>query len=172
MNELELRDAEGGDAAAIARIYRPFVEDSAVSFEVDAPDDAEMAARIEAARARYAWLVAIVDGRVVGYAYAGAHRARAGYRFSVETSAYVDDGARGRGVGRALYDALLDRLVARGFCSAYAGIVLPNDASVALHRAVGFVDVGVFRRVGWKLGRFHDVMWLERPLALRPPDDG
>ena len=105
------------------------------------------------------------DGRVAGYAYGTAHRARAAYRFSTETTVYVDAAHRRAGVGRALYEALFVALAARGLHRAYAGIALPNDGSVGLHRAVGFTPVGVFAEVGWKFDRWHDVSWWQRPLG-------
>lgn len=150
-------------------IYRPFVERSAVSFEVDVPDVAEFAKRIDKANERWQWIVAETEGQCAGYAYGSSHRERAAYRWSVEVSAYVHDAHRRRGVGRALYLALFDVLAARGYCNAYAGITLPNPASVALHRGVGFEPVGVFRNVGWKFGVWHDVAWFQRKLRDAPP---
>ena len=105
------------------------------------------------------------------YAYATAHRSRGAYQWSVETSVYVAPGHHRQGLGATLYDALLPRLAGRGYCHAYAGITLPNDASVALHRRVGFQAVGVFRSVGWKLGAWHDVSWWHLPLRAGPPGD-
>jgi phosphinothricin acetyltransferase len=87
-------------------------------------------------------------------------------------SVYTETGRRRTGAGRALYTALLDRLAARGFRTALAGVALPNDASVGLHTAIGFEPVGTYRRVGWKLGRWHDVTWFQRPLGDGPWDDG
>ena len=173
-----IRLATPADGAAVAAIYAPVVRDTAISFEVDPPDAREMAARIATTLPARPWLVAEADGRVVGYAYAGAHRARAAYDWSVEPSVYLAEGARGRGLGRALYTALFAVLRAQGFASAYAGATLPNDASVGLHRAMGFETVGVYRRAGFKHGRWHDVWWggldlmpdrtdaPERPLSL------
>lgn len=144
-------------------LYAPHVRDSTVSFETDPPDAEEMARRAGAEPA-LPWLVAAgPDDRAVGYAYATPHRSRAGYRFSVETSVYVAE--PGHGVGRALMLALLEACTARGLVSAYAGVALPNEPSIALHRRLGFTPVGVFPRVGWKLGRLVDVSWWYRPLA-------
>lgn len=156
---MAIRLATPDDGAAVAAIYAPVVRDTVISFEVDPPSVAEMAARIAATLPHYPYLVAEEAGRVVGYAYAGAHRARAAYGWSVEPSVYVAAGAQGRGVGRALYMPLFAILRAQGFASAYAGATLPNDASLGLHRAMGFEDVGVFRQVGFKHGRWHDVWW-------------
>lgn len=147
------------DADAVAAIYRPAVVSSIASFEERAPDADEMARRMRATLARTPWLVAVSDGAVVGYGYAGPHRDRAGYRWSVDVSAYVHPDWRGRRVGRALYDDLVPRLVAQGFVNAYAGIALPNPASMALHESIGMRRIGVYERIGWKFGAWHDVAW-------------
>jgi phosphinothricin acetyltransferase len=116
-----------------------------------------MAARIEATLPTHPWLVAVRDGVVVGYAYASEHAQRAAYRWSVNVSAYLAETARGQGVGRRLYGMLIPTLRAQGFRSAFAGIALPNAASVGLHEAVGFEPLGVYKQVGFKLGQWRDV---------------
>jgi L-amino acid N-acyltransferase YncA len=161
---LTVRPAILTDAAAIRAIYAPIVEHTAISFEETVPTEAEMAQRIADYSASHAFLVAERDGRVVGYAYGSTHRARAAYRFSVEVTAYVADEARGSGVGKVLYGELLPTLNAKGFHAAFAGVALPNPASIALHRSAGFEPLGVFREVGFKLGHWHDVAWLQRVL--------
>ncbi|HEX3551128.1 MAG TPA: arsinothricin resistance N-acetyltransferase ArsN1 family B [Candidatus Elarobacter sp.] len=171
---MHVRLAISDDAAAVAAIYRPIVETTTISFEEVAPDEAEMRARIDRTLQTYPWLVAEESGGVLGYAYASRWRERAAYRWSVETTAYVHERARGRGVGSALYEALFRVLDAQGFHRAYAGITLPNDASVALHTAVGFLPAGVFHDAGCKFGRWCDVAWFERPLAaaeIVPPNE-
>ena len=165
-----VRDATVDDAAACARIYEPYVRDTVVSFELEPPTAAEVAARLAAAHARHARLVLEDDGRVVGYAYGSTFNARAAYDWTTSVSVYIEPGRRRTGAGRALYTALLDRLAARGYRTALAGIALPNDASVGLHTAMGFELVGTYRRVGWKLGRWHDVARYQRPLG-DPTDD-
>src|SRR3712207_347145 len=117
---------------------------------------------------RLPWFVACRDGRVVGYAYAGAHRARAAYRWSVDCSVYLADGERGAGTGRALYERLLPAVRDLGYVTAFAGIALPNAASVGLHTALGFTPVGTYRAVGFKAGRWHDVGWFQLPLREPP----
>jgi phosphinothricin acetyltransferase len=165
---MRIREADPeGDADRCAEIYAPVVAETATSFEESAPGPGEMAVRIGAARE---WLVAEEDGTVVGYAYASEHRARAAYRWAVDVTAYVDSRRRRRGVARELYATLLERLRADGYRVACAGIALPNDASLGLHRAMGFEEVGIYRRIGWKLGRWHDVMWLQLDLAPGAPD--
>jgi L-amino acid N-acyltransferase YncA len=158
------------DAAACAAIYAPHVEDGPISFEERAPGAAEMTARIERIQATHPWLIAERGDTVVGYAYACPHRARTAYRWSVDVSVYVAAGHAGEGIGRALYTALFERLRAQRFRMAYAGITLPNEASVALHESLGFARVGFMREVGWKLGSWRDVGWYQ--LELAPPAEG
>ena len=165
-----VRDATVADAAACARIYEPYVRDTVASFELEPPTAAEVAGRIAAALARHAWLVLEDDGRVVGYAYGSTFNARAAYDWTTSVSVYTEPGRRRTGARRALYTALLDRLAARGYRTALAGIALPNDASVGVHTAMGFELVGTYRRVGWKLGRWNDVARYQRPLG-DPTDD-
>lgn len=152
------------DAAACAAIYAPFVTDNWVSFELDPPDAAEMARRIGEYGASHAWLVAEVDGAVTGYAYGSPHRSRAAYASSCDVAVYVGPAHGRQGIGRALYAELLPRLAGKGFHAAFAGIALPNDASVGLHQAMGFTPVGIYREVGWKLGGWRDVGWWQRLL--------
>ena len=166
-----IRAATLHDAAGVAAIYAPFVEQTAISFEETAPTAEEMARRIEKSLTRWQWLVADIEGAVAGYAYGTQHRERAAYRWSVEVSAYVDPRFHRRGVARTLYDALLADLTGRGYCTAFAGVTLPNDASVGFHTAAGFEPIGVFRSIGWKFGRWHDVAWFQRTLRTRPPED-
>jgi L-amino acid N-acyltransferase YncA len=153
------------DAAACAAIYEPFVRDTAVSFEERAPDEHEFAERIERGSLTHPWLIAERDGAVAGFAYASSHRARAAYRWAADVAVYVAPDRRRSGVGRALYGALLPLLARQGLYVACAGITLPNDASVALHEALGFTPVGVYRRIGFKRGRWHDVGWWQAELA-------
>ena len=166
---LLIRPASEADAGALLAIYAPFVERTVVSFETEVPSVDDFAGRIRRYGSQWAWLVAERDGRCLGYAYGSPHRERAAYRWAVETSAYVDPSAQRQGAGRALYLALFDALAAKGYCNAFAGMTLPNDASAALHRSVGFEPVGVFRRVGWKFSRWHDVAWAQRQLREAPP---
>lgn len=166
-----VRLATAADAAAIAAIYRPYVTDTVVSFETEPPDETVMRGRIEAGDDLYPWLVACGEGGgVLGYASAGAFRTRPAYRFTVETSIYLARAAVGHGLGRRLYQALIDTLVAQGFAQAIGAITLPNPASVALHERLGFTPVGTYRDVGWKFGSWHSVGLWQRSLA--PLDDG
>jgi L-amino acid N-acyltransferase YncA len=162
---IDIRAARPGDGAAFAAIYAPFVTDSSISFEEIPPDAREMTARILAVTRTYPWLAAERFGEVVGYAYAHRHRERPAYRWSVETSIYMRQDARGMGFGTLLYQRLFNILTEHRYATAFAGITMPNDASVALHRSTAFTPVGVFHRIGYKHGRWHDVSWWERPLS-------
>ncbi|MGX6602376.1 N-acetyltransferase family protein [Micromonosporaceae bacterium Da 78-11] len=154
---MQIREATEHDAAACAAIYRPYVVDTAISFETVPPSTEEMAARIREVVQAHAWLVAEVDGQVIGYVYARPFAARDAYRWSCETSVYLAADRVRSGTGRALYQALLARLVERGFRVAVAKMTLPNPASEGLHAALGFRPVGVHRRIGYKNGAWYDV---------------
>jgi L-amino acid N-acyltransferase YncA len=167
-----LRVANPADAPAIAATYAPYVTGTVISFELIPPDEREMANRLAKTLARFPWLVAVDGGDVVGYAYAGAHRERAAYQWAADVSVYLRENWRGRGIGRTLYAALFAILRAQGYCNVYAGITLPNPASVALHEAMGMVPVGVYRHVGYKAGAWHDVGWWQgvlQTLVADPP---
>lgn len=171
-----IRLATADDADQIAAIYAPAVRDTAVSFEVEPPSPAEMRRRIQHTLVHRPWLVCERAGDVLGYVYAARHRDRAAYQWCVEVSVYVHERARRMGVGRALYTSLFAVLALQGFVNAYAGITLPNPASVGLHESLGFRPVGVYRAIGYKLGAWHDVGWwwllLQEPsLSPRAPLD-
>lgn len=167
---VHIRAATIADAAVLREIYRPYVETTATSFELEVPSIKEFERRISVAMEGWSWLVAETGGRPVGYAYGSAHRAREAYRSSVETSAYVHHDYLRQGIGRALYTRLLDELCKRGYGSAFAAITLPNPASVGFHESLGFERIGVFPRVGRKFGRWHDVVWYYRPIQDSVPD--
>lgn len=156
------------DAGAIAEIYLPYVRDTAISFETVPPTAEAMRSRMTATLARLPWLVIANGERVQGYAYASPHRPRDAYRWSVDVSLYLDESIHGRGHGRRIYTALLNLLAAQGHVNAYAGIALPNAASVGLHEALGFTAVGIFPAVGFKHGKWWDVGWWQRRLAVPP----
>jgi L-amino acid N-acyltransferase YncA len=164
-----IRQATVDDAPGILAIYGPVVETSAASFETEVPTASEMAERIEKTTETHQWLVAIEGETILGYAYAGIFRMRAAYAPSTEVSTYVGAAAQGKGVGRALLTQLLADLRARGFANAFAGITLPNEASVRLFESAGFARVGTFFKVGYKFDEWHDVGWWQ--LDLSAPQD-
>jgi L-amino acid N-acyltransferase YncA len=163
-----IRDADPQrDAAACAAIYGPYVSGSVISFEALPPGVEGMADRIGAA---YAWVVAEQQGATVGYAYGSPHRERAAYRWAADVAVYIDADHHRSGIGRALYAALFEQLGAIGLWTLCAGITQPNDASNGLHRTMGFIPVGTYRRIGWKAGAWHDVQWWQ--LDLHPGEPG
>ena len=165
-----IRDAQPErDAVACAAIYAPYVERTPISFEERPPDALEMEARIARYAATHPWLVAEDGGEVVGYAYACRHLERPAYRWAADVSVYVAANRRGEGLGRSLYERLFLHLRRQNFQLACAGITLPNDASVRLHEALGFLRVGVSPRIGWKGGRWHDVSWWQLELEPATP---
>ena len=169
-SKAHLRLVSPDDAAQIAAIYAPFCLETAISFEAEAPDEATMRERIYAVADRYPWLVAVSEkGKILGYAYATKHRERAAYRWSIDFTVYLAPSAKGRGIGTELYNALVAICRLLGYHRAFAGIALPNDPSVRLHEKVGFRPIGVYHRVGYKLGKWHDVGWWG--LNLRPETD-
>lgn len=160
-----IRHAHPDDAAGCLAVYAPFADGTAVSFEHEAPSRDEYAQRIARISRTHAFLLAEDRSRVAGFAYAGVHRERLSYRWTCEVSVYLGEQFRGRGLGRALYEALFPLLEQQGYRVLLAGVSVPNPASVALHRALGFEEVGVYRRIGWKAGDWRDVMWLSRQLG-------
>lgn len=175
--DLTLRDASPADIPAITRIYADEVRDHVNTYEYDVPDEDEMLRRMRGALdAGFPYLVAERAGDVVGYAYAGSYRARAGYRFTVENSVYVAAGAQGHGIGAALLGRLIEACEARGYRQMIAVIGEPtNTASIRLHAKFGFELVGVFRGIAWKHGRWLDTVQMQRALGagnVDPPHDG
>ena len=172
---IKIRAAGPRDAARIAGIYAPYVTTSAVSFETEPPGSDTIAERMAASDGLYPWLVATTDddNAVLGYAYAGRFRERPAYRYIVESSIYLGGGVQGQGVGRLLYAALIETLVAQDFTQAIAILSLPNEQSIALHEAAGFRRAGLYREIGWKNGQWHDVGMWQRELsdAETPPKE-
>ncbi len=164
-----IRHAGPGDATVIAEIYEPIVRDTFISFETEPPSHQEMVHRIADS---LAWVIYEEHDRVLGYAYATPFHRRAAYRWSTEVSIYVAPEAQGRGIARKLLHELLDHLSTRGFVNAFAGIALPNPASIQLFESFGFSQVALHRKVGFKLGAWRDVSWWQlqlRDASIPPP---
>lgn len=170
---LRLRAANVEDGAAVAGIYGPYVANTAISFEAEAPTAAVMAERISTTLPTHPWLVAERDGAVVGFTYAGKHSLRAAYRWTVDVTVYVGGDERRSGVGRHLYRALLATLRMQGFRSAFSEIVLPNAGSVKLHEAMGFKHLGTHKDIGHKFERWHDIGYWRLGLSAgsAPPEE-
>ena len=169
VERLRFRFADEQDAAAIQAIYAPYCESSVVSFETKAPSVEEIGQRIRKISEQFPWIVGEFDRRILGYAYGSRHSERAAYQWSVDATVYVSPLAQRTGLGRGLYTSLFRILALQGYYKVYAGITLPNPASVGLHEAVGFKPVGIYRGVGYKLGSWHDVGWWQ--LGLQPESD-
>ncbi|BCP59508.1 GNAT family N-acetyltransferase [Streptococcus parasuis] len=162
---IEIRNAQVEDAANLVAIYAPYVEKTAITFETQVPAVEDFANRIEKTLKKFPYLVAVEEGQIVGYAYASTYYARAAYDWTVEMSVYVQKEARGKGIGNLLYTALEEELTARGFKNFLACIALPNPASIALHEKRGYQQVAHFKKVGYKFGTWHDIVWLQKSLV-------
>lgn len=156
-----IRLANKFDVVQILDIYRPYIENTSISFETIVPSIEEMATRIECVLATTPWLILEENNIILGYAYASKHRERAAYKWSVDVSAYVRQDHRGKGIGKVLYTALLSVLRLQGYCNVYAGICLPNESSVGIHEYFGFKKIANYTKVGYKSGQWHDVGWWE-----------
>lgn len=169
-----IRLATTADAADIHQVYAPIVCQTHISFELSIPSVDEIAARISKTLAQYPWLVCEIGGRLAGYAYASAFRARYAYQWTTETTVYVHPDFQRRGVSRALYHSLVAILRAQGYCNALGVIALPNDGSIRAHEAAGFRRIGVFENVGFKAGFWRHTGWWQlelrpMPVAPQPP---
>lgn len=162
---IEIRNAQVEDAANLVAIYAPYVEKTAITFETQVPTVEDFENRIKKTMKKFPYLVAIEEGQIVGYAYASTYYARAAYDWTVELSVYVQKEARGKGVGTLLYTALEEELTVRGFKNFLACIALPNPASIALHEKRGYEQVAHFKKVGYKFGTWHDIVWLQKSLV-------
>jgi len=165
-----IRTAMPEDAEGILAIYKPVVRDTPISFELEIPDIAEMQTRIKNTLESHAYLVAEHTSKILGYAYGSSFRPREAYNHSSEVTVYVHPDNHKQGIGKILYSRLISELSDRGFHMALAGIALPNDASVALHKSCGFERVGIFREVGFKFNKWHDVEWWQKPLSKHQQD--
>lgn len=176
---IRFRLAEEKDVTDIHAIYVPFVRDTHISFEYELPSKEEIGQRVKKTLQHYPWIVAVQNDQVIGYAYAGSFRYRTAYSWSAESSIYLSPKALGKGVGKKLYQRLLDLLKLQGFQTIYAGISLPNPISQRFHDRMGFQHLQVFQRIGFKEGRWHDVdFWQivleqkdENPSMPRPIGD-
>jgi len=153
-----IRSAAPGDAADLADIYNHYVANSCITFETEPLSSQQMAHRVaETIATPLPWLVAEESTGLIGFAYASMWRGRRAYRFSVETTIYLDAARTRQGIGSKLYIALIDALRETSMHSAIGGIALPNEASIQMHERMGFRKVGHFEQIGYKLGRWVDV---------------
>jgi len=168
-----IRVATKDDAAGMLDIYAPFILNSGITQETEVPSVEDFQKRIIANLEERPWLVCEIDGQVTGYAYAGKHRDRKGYQWCTEPSVYISEKYFGAGIADALYTALFDILKLQGYVNAYAVITLPNDRSIAFHKKFGFEYLTTYKKIGYKLGQWHDVGWMEyeiNPHQDKPSD--
>jgi phosphinothricin acetyltransferase len=168
----EVRLATKDDAPQIIDIYSPSVLTASISFETEVPSEEEMQKRIDTVLQNYPWIVCAIDGKIAGYVYASKHREREAYQWSCECTAYMHPTFKGKGIGRKLYQLLFQLLKLQGFRNVYAGITLPNEASVRLHERCGFEKFVVYENVGYKFGNWHSVGWWKLRINnydLEPP---
>ena len=161
---ISIRKVTTADSTALLNIYAHYILNTAASFEVEVPALSEFTQRIDTISHTYPYLVCELEGKIIGYAYASTHRERAAYRFDIDVSVYLEESARGKGIGTALYTELFNLLSVQNYYTAYAGITLPNDQSLGLHKKFGFSEIGTHHKTGHKFGKWHDVIWLEKAL--------
>ncbi|MCM1057469.1 MAG: GNAT family N-acetyltransferase [Firmicutes bacterium] len=162
---MNIRIATPQDAGRLLEIYAPYVERTCITFEYEVPTPEEFESRIRRTLEKYPYLAAEEDGVFLGYAYASAFKGRAAYDWSVETSIYVREGCTGKGIGAALYNALEELLRRQHICNLCACIAYPHPASVAFHEHFGYHTVAHFHASGFKKGKWHDMIWMEKELC-------
>ncbi len=170
MIEYNIRFIKPEDTQAVLGIYAPYITKYNTSFEYEVPTPEEFQQRIATITAQYPWLVCECDGVIVGYAYAGQHRARTAYQWSVESAIYIAEDFCGKGAGKLLYIKLFEILKQQGFVNVFAGMTLPNAKSEGLHKSCGFRDIGVFEKIGYKNNKWHDVRWMQLDLQMHGTD--
>lgn len=171
MKQAKLRLARPADAEAVLRVYAPYIKETAISFEYDVPAPDELAKKIEAIKERYPFLVCELEGEIVGFTYASAHMERSACMWNAELLVYIDERYLRRGIGHSLYSALIEMLKLQNIQNVYGAVTIPNESSVWLHKSIGFDIVGTYKKAGFKLGRWHDVIWYGKQLGsyITPP---
>lgn len=167
-NSFKVRLAEPSDYAAMLEIYKPYVTNTAITFEYEVPSIAEYSNRIQHVCSHYPCIVCELNGELIGFAYAGLFRVKTAYQWSAESTIYVSDKFHGKGIARVLYDALLSILELQGFVNVYGAVTIPNPKSERFHTAMGFAEIGLFEKIGFKLGKWHDLKWYEMYLVEHP----
>jgi len=165
-----IRQATAADSAAILEIYAPYITGSAFTFETEVPPLAEFTERIEKIAQQYPFLVYETNGKIAGYCYASQHRPRAAYLYDVNVSIYISPEHHGKGIANKLYDCLFPLLARLGYKNVYADYTEPNEKSRKLHEKYGFTLIGTHHKTGYKLGKWHDVTWLEKAIGSHDAD--
>lgn len=172
ISQFSIRLIKESDVDGVLAIYGPYVRDTIISFEYEVPTPEEYLHRIRTNTIGYPWLVCLHGRKMVGFAYGSSHRNRTAYRWSAESTVYIVPEFHRRGIARILYETLFAMLQAQGYFNVYAGVTLPNDKSVAFHKALGFEEVGIYKNTGYKFGKWHDTQWFQLHLAghiIDPP---
>lgn len=172
-NTYEIRLINESDAQATLAIYKPYVLNTIITFEHEVPTLAEYLQRIKTNTAEYPWLVCLYNNNIIGYAYASKHRSKAAYQWSPESTVYMSPAFHRKGIARMLYETLFSLLRLQGYFNVYAGVSLPNEKSIGFHKALGFSEIGIFKKAGYKLGNWHDTHWFQLHLSehiLDPPN--
>ncbi|OQY95603.1 MAG: hypothetical protein B6D37_05365 [Sphingobacteriales bacterium UTBCD1] len=164
-----IRLATPEDAQGILNIYSPYIQNTSFTFETEIPSVSAFAERISDYLKQWPWLVCEINGGIAGYCYGGKYRERTAYQWCVESSIYIHDDFQKHGIGKALYDVLIEILKRQGFRNVYAVINLPNEKSVAFHEGLGFTYFATYEKVGYKLGKWKSVGWWQ--LSINEYDD-
>lgn len=160
-NQFEIRLISETDVAAVLEIYTYYVENTIISFEYEAPSIEEYLQRIITNTVNYPWIVCLYNSQIIGFAYGSTHRYRTAYQWSPESTIYMAPDFHTKGIGKLLYELLLSLLKLQGYYNVYAGVALPNDKSIGLHKKLGFDEIGIFQKVGYKHGDWHDTHWFQ-----------
>jgi L-amino acid N-acyltransferase YncA len=166
-HKLTIRLIRTADSKNVLEVYKPYVVSTAITFEYDVPGLDDFSTRIETIANEYPWLVCSKDDIIIGYAYACKHRDRTAYQWSAESTIYMSSDYHGKGIGKVLYETLFSILKLQGYVNVYAGVALPNVKSEEFHKASGFYEIGDFEKIGYKLGKWHDVRWFQLLLTER-----
>jgi L-amino acid N-acyltransferase YncA len=164
-NKFTIRLITEKDAGEVLEIYKPYVQDTIISFEYEVPSLEEFTQRIKAYTSEYPWLVCLLNGKIIGYAYASKHRDRTAYQWSVDSAVYLSPAIHRKGIGRILYESLFSILRLQGYFNVYAGISLPNEKSIRFHETMGFEKIGIYKKTGYKHGSWHDTAWFQLQLV-------
>src|SRR5678815_3591251 len=167
-NDYLIRMIKDSDAIGTLNIYKPYVEKTIISFEYEVPTLSEWQNRIETNTSKYPWLVCEYENEIIGYAYGSTHRYRTAYSWSPESTVYMSDKFHRKGIARTLYNTLFELLRMQGYVNVFAGVGLPNEKSERFHLALGFQEIGVFKKIGFKLGNWHDTRWFQYLLTDYP----
>lgn len=164
-NNFKIRTIEIKDALATLDIYKPYVQNTGVSFEYEPPTLEEWQTRIKTYTINYPWLVCEYNNQIIGYTYAGSHRSRTAYSWDVETAVYLLDKYHRLGIAKILYESLFALLKLQNYVNVYAIITIPNVKSEEFHQKLGFTEIGIFKKTGYKLGAWHNTRWFQLHLS-------